>query len=259
MSKITMLGAFGGKSKTQSTTSLLVSESVVIDGGNIMQPLDNAAKEIDYIFLTHCHMDHIVDIPFLIDAFFASRTKPLTIYGLQQTLKALKKYILNWDIWPDFNEIMLMNQSDKSVVLKEIEFNKEYCIDNVKLTPFETSHTVPSCGYIIEKEGKKAMFTSDTYLIDEIWDTMNKDKSIGTLILECSFPSDMEQLAINSKHLTPAMVKKVIDKIYREDVKIYINHMKPDFVDKLKMEFIELGLFDSHDLKFLNDGFEIEL
>ncbi|MCV6608919.1 MAG: 3',5'-cyclic-nucleotide phosphodiesterase [Campylobacterales bacterium] len=258
MSKITMLGAFGGKSKTGSTTSLLVSDSVVIDGGNIMQPLDNAAKEIDHIFLTHCHMDHIVDIPFLIDAFFASRTKPLTIYGLPHTLKALKKYILNWDIWPDFNEIMLMNQSDKSVLLKEIEFDKVYDEGGVKLTPFETAHTVPSCGFIIEKDNKKAMFTSDTYLTENIWDTVNKDKNIKALILECSFTSDMEQLAINSKHLTPVMVKTVIDKIYRDDLKVYINHMKPDFVDRLKKEFEDLGLLNDGHLILLDDGYEIE-
>ncbi len=236
MATIQMLGAYGGRDKNKATTSLLVNERVAIDAGNLLNPLGRDARRIDAIFLTHCHMDHLIDLPFLIDAFFSERTRPLDIYGLPHTLEMVRKHVFNNDIWPDFNEINLLNGQDRSIRLKPIHPGETYEEENLKLTPFETNHTVPSIGYVIEKEGRKLMFTSDTYTCPKVWEILNADEAISALIIEVSFPSKMAQLAEVSRHLTPALLDEELAHLKREGVAIYINHFKPDFIPALKQE-----------------------
>ncbi len=250
MAEITILGAYGGKGIHQSTTSILISKDIVIDAGNILKALGAEAMEINNIFLTHSHLDHIADIPFLIDSCFEKRDKPLNIYGLKDTLYAIKRHIINWNIWPDFSEIQLIGKSEKSMILNEIEFNTTYSFGNIHLTPIMTNHTVPSCGYIIEKDGSKLLFASDTHICNNIWEHLNSDLSIKALIIEVSFPSKFEKLAIDSKHLTPKILQDELLKLKRSNVKIYINHLKPSYEEIIKSELRELN----SELIVLEDG-----
>ena len=257
LTTVTMLGAHGGRGENRATTSLQVTDSIVIDAGNILYPLGDKAKKIDHIFLTHCHLDHLIDIPFLIDAFFAERTTPLHIYGLASTLQSVKRHILNWEVWPDFNEIELLNRSEKSVLLHEIEFDKVYERDGIRLKPIKTNHTVESCGYVVEKEGKKIFFTSDTYKCDEVWKTVNEDPGIKTMITEVSFPSQMAKLAHDSKHLTPKLLEEELQKLKREDIQLYVSHLKPDFLDQIHREFRDSPVLQK--VTILEDGSVIPL
>lgn len=252
-----MLGAFGGRDKNKGTTSLQVCESAVIDAGNLLSPLGRSARKINHVFLSHCHMDHLVDLPFLIDAFFAERTQPLNVYGLPHTLEMLKKHIFNGSIWPDFNAITLLNARERAVSLHELKPGKHYVVDGVQLTPFSTNHTVPSIGYLVDKQRGKLLFTSDTGACKEIWQLLNNDEAIRSLIIETSFPSKMEQLAIASGHLTPKLLNEELGNLQRDDVKIYINHFKPDFIVALKEELASFPRTRSAIM--LDDGVEIEL
>lgn len=256
MAKIEVLGAYGGRGASQNTTSFRLSKRVVIDAGNILAPLGEKASRIDHIFLSHCHLDHIIDIPFLIDAFFAQRTEPLYIHALPETIESIKKHILNWNIWPDFNDIDLLGQKEKSIVFDPIELDREYDVDGLRLKPIATNHTVPSCGYVVTKKGKKALLTLDTYLCDRVWDEINGDFDINTLVIEVSFPSRMEKLAEASKHLTPRLLASELKKIKRDrPLKIYINHLKPDFYDEIIQEIKAMRL----NVTVLEDGYTITL
>ncbi|MDR1910858.1 MAG: 3',5'-cyclic-nucleotide phosphodiesterase [Helicobacteraceae bacterium] len=257
MSSVIMLGAYGGRLDDKSTTSLLVSDTIAIDAGNLLSPLGYEAKKINHIFLTHSHIDHIVDLPFLIDAFFVDRSAPLNIYGLKETIQSLKDHIFNDQIWPDFSAILLPRTGEPSIMLREIKPNTEYLIDGVKLTPFETNHTVESVGYVIDKDGRKIMFTSDTSKCANIWNILNNDPAISSIIIEVSFPSRLEKLAIDSGHLTPKMLNEELENLLRDDVAIYINHFKPDFIETLTQE---LSSFERAKKAItLNDGMLILL
>jgi len=41
-----------------------------LDAGNILEGLGNGIRNINHVFITHAHLDHINDIGFLIDATF---------------------------------------------------------------------------------------------------------------------------------------------------------------------------------------------
>lgn len=237
---IKILGAYGGKSKDTSHTSILVSNRVVIDAGNIINGLNDAAKDIDHIFITHAHLDHIVDIPFLIDSYFETRDKPLTIYALSGTLETLKKNIFNWHVWPDFTQIEINSKKQKAIVFKEIKLNQEIEVDNCILKPIQNNHTDSSCGYVIQKNNSSILFTSDTYVCKNIWDEVNNNKQINSIIIDVSFPSRLDKLAKDSKHLTPKLLENELLNLKRDNICIYLNHLKPFYINEIVSELSQI-------------------
>lgn len=252
LEKITILGAYGTKGSHQETSSFLVNESHVIDAGNLLRALDEGAAHIDGIWLTHSHLDHIVDIAYILDSYFTLRTKPLKLMGLPQTLEAIKKHFLNDVIWPDFSKIPLSNTDEMSVVYESIELNKEYRIDETtSIEAMETTHTVPSCGYIVRKNTSAVLITADTYKNPLLCEAIKKYPEITALVLECSFPSSMGELALESLHLTPALAEEEISCLNRE-LKLYFNHLKPTFIEQIKKEIYSTSVLKNAII--LDDG-----
>lgn len=241
-----VIGVYGCRTKNKFTTCMQITPNIFIDAGNIMG-LGDKAKEVDYIFLTHSHFDHICDIPFLIDNFFSERKKPIYILGLKETLSALKKYIFNWDIWPDFSEIKLVNNKSNAVVFEEITENQVINIDSIEIESIKANHIVPTLGYIVNKT---TLFSGDTYKNDILKNRLNEDLKIKNLIIEVSFPSRMEQLAIDSKHLTPKLLTEFLSEV-RNGLNIYIYHLKPEFEEEIKEELKSLNVI------ILKEGDEI--
>lgn len=255
---IKMLGAFGSKGHNKEMTCLQVSDHIVIDAGNILHSLEEKALNINHIFLTHTHLDHIVDIPFLIDTFFDKRTQPLIIYGLKETINHLQTHLFNWHIWPDFSSINLKDSNQKAVIFKEIRLDENITIDNHILKPIKNNHTESSCGYVITVDNNSLLFTSDTYKCIDIWNEVNDNKSIKSIIIEVSFPSRFEQLAHDSKHLTPKLLKEELKNLKRDDITVYINHLKADFADEIIKECTDLNILLNNG-QILSDGAFIDI
>ncbi len=232
----------GVGAKGESGTSVQVSQNIVIDAGNLLSTLGAQAKVIEHIFLTHSHLDHIVDIPFWIDSFYEELERPLKIYGLKETIDTLKRDIFNWDIWPDFATIGFKNYIN-TIEFIEIEYGKEYSFDDVVIKPIPLNHTLPTAGYVIKKPSFSVIYATDTNKCDAIWEEINTDKSIDSLIIDVSFPSDFEELAYSSKHLTPKLLKEELGKLTR-DVDVYITHIKPSYIETVKRELDILSILN---------------
>ncbi|MEA2017417.1 MAG: 3',5'-cyclic-nucleotide phosphodiesterase [Campylobacterota bacterium] len=248
---IKVLGAYGGKATNMQLSSLQLSKETVLDAGNLVEGLGNGIKNVNHIFVTHSHLDHILDIGFLIDATFNIRTIPLKVYGRKKTLENIKKHILNWEIWPDFTQIDLIDSNLKAIELIDIELNETIEVDGCKIKAIENNHTTSSNGYVIEKEDSAILFTSDTYCCDGIWNEVNNNSKISTVIVDVSFPSKLDQLALDSKHLTPKLLKEELTKLKRDDVTIHINHIKPFCKNEVVEEIIKNDLL-------LNNGAILE-
>jgi len=242
MNYIKILGSYGTKSVGEGTTCIQVSEKILIDAGNIINSLGNEAKKIEHVFLTHSHIDHILDLPFLIDLYYADQEHTLQIYALQETIDALKKHLFNFEIYPDFSQINLQNSLYKALEFNTVYYGESYSIDGISLIPIETNHTVKSCGYLITKGTKSILFSSDTYINDTIWDILNKDRNISTLITEVSFPSRMDELARISKHYTPKILNEELKKLKRDDISIYLMHLKPNYIKEMLSEIENYSL-----------------
>jgi ribonuclease BN (tRNA processing enzyme) len=250
--KITILGAYGTKGSHQETSSFLLNDAHAIDAGNLLRSLDENAANIDAIWLTHSHLDHIVDIAYILDSYFTLRTKPLKLMGLPATLEAIKTHFLNDVIWPDFSKIPLSNTNEMSVVYESIEIGKRYALDeSSSIEAIATTHTVPSCGYIVRKNTSAVLITADTYINPALCETINKYTEITALVLECSFPNRMHELALESLHLTPSLAEQEIKCINR-DIKLYFNHLKPMLIEEISKEIYSSSVLK--DAIVLGDG-----
>ena len=238
---IQILGAYGTKSKGFATSSFFLNSNNIIDAGNLLDSLEEKNADIENIWLTHSHLDHIVDIAYILDNYFSLRTKTLNIIALPKTIEVIKNHFLNDSIWPDFSVIPMQDSKEMSLKYTEIKVSHEYKIgENEFIKAFYTDHVVDSCGYIYKKDDKAVLITADTYSLDNMIYELENDKSISTIIVECSFPSRMKELAIQSKHLTPELLFNQLNKLERENIKLYINHIKPYFLNEIMNEIEEL-------------------
>ena len=147
---------------------------------------------------------------------------------------------LNDVIWPDFPTIKLANGKGMSLTYQVLELGKDYSIgEHETLRAFQTDHTVDSCGYVYKKNEVSALITADTYSLDSMIHEVNNDNSIKSIVVECSFPSSMESLAKESKHLTPKLLFKMLENLKSNEIKLYINHIKPSFLVKIVSEIEE--------------------
>ena len=251
--EIKVLGAFGTKAKGYGASSFLINKKNVIDAGNILEPLNIESVDVENIWITHSHLDHIVDIAYILDNYFHLRRKSLNIIGLPETITAIKENFLNNTIWPDFSKIKLALSDEMAVRYTEIEIGKEYSIgEDETIQAFLTDHTVASCGYVYKKEGSGVLITADTYSLDSLVEVVSYDKSIKSLVVECSFPNELKELAINSKHLTPELLFSQLKKVENSNLSLNINHIKPSYFKKISEEIEEnRGVWDA---KILKDG-----
>lgn len=240
---IKILGAHGAKTYEFNTTCVQLSDNITIDAGNILKSLGDDAQHINKIFLTHSHLDHITDIPLLIDSYYEYIKEPIIIYGIKQTLEELHTHIFNDQLWPDFSKIKLINGNGYAIKFQEIHYGEVLEFKDLSVKVMKNNHTASSCGLVITKNGHATFFTSDTYKCDAIWEEMNKNTSIKSMIIDVSFPSRFEALARDSKHLTPKLLKEELQKLQRDDVTIFVNHVKPLYVPEIKKELKELGVF----------------
>ncbi len=245
MNYIEFLGTSGTRTPTEGTTCLRVSHHCVIDAGNLIGGLGHQLFEIEHIFLSHSHLDHIVDIPFVADLFVTQKHTPLKIYGLKETLEDLHQFIFNHRIWPNFEEIDLLEYAAKTIELIEISLDTPYVIDDITFTPFKTNHTDGSCGYVIKHENNSLLFTSDTYKCPKIWELIDSDTTIHSLVIDVSFPSAYATLARDSKHLTPQLLAQELSFCRRKDFKIFPMHFKAQFKSTIVQELKTLGILEN--------------
>jgi len=232
--EIKILGCYGGEAKGYRSPSFLINGEVVVDAGAITSTLTiEEQRNLKYILITHAHLDHIKDIPFVADNIIGNHKKPLNIVAEKRVLKEIESHIMNDYIWPDFRIL----PSKKNPVIKfiSIKVNTVYKINSLKVKAIRTNHVVDSVGYFIS-DGKSAVgFSGDTFVTDKFWEEANKNKSLKAIFIETSFPNFLEDIARASLHLTPVLLGKELKKLKRK-VDIYVYHLKPNFIDTLKEE-----------------------
>ncbi len=256
MGEIKALGAYGTKVDGKGTTAFWLNDAHVIDAGNLLTGMHDKVADIEGIWLTHSHLDHLLDIAFIMSGYFTDRKTPLRIMGLPETLDAVKEHFLNDKIWPDFSEIKMADSDMMSVEYVAIEFGKVYDIGKgMSVEPIEADHIVPCCGYKVRDAERSVVISSDTYSLDAVIEKIDTDESVTAAVVECSFPSKMETIAQVSKHLTPKILFEQLEAVKKKNIKLYINHIKPTYETQIRAE-IE-AMKGSWNCIILQDGDEI--
>jgi len=234
--RIKVLGASGSEVPGHNCPAFLVDGTFLLDAGTIGISL-NIREEtgIRQILLTHAHFDHIKGIPFLLDNLVIRETgNTVTVMSGKEVIEDLRKNIFNDRIWPDFTRIPT---PEKPVLrYRTLSPSRPVSLNGHRVFLHKVRHTVPAYGYIIENDAGKAIaYTGDTGPTDLFWRKMSAH-DVQCLIVEVSFPNRLEELSLNSGHLTTALLEKEIAKMSPCPPRIFVMHVKPQYLGEIEKE-----------------------
>ena len=169
--------------------------------------------EIEHIFYTHLHNDHISDLGAIIwsNNYGGARKKALSLYGPQ----GFKNY---YNIL--IKKLLKPHKLNFRINLKELR-NSIIKIKNVTIKTSPTIHSTTSKSiiYRIEHQNKSLVYTGDT---DYCRETIQAAKNTDVLLIECSLPDNKKA----EGHLTPSLVGKIAEKANAKT--LILSHFYPE-------------------------------
>ena len=224
--RIRVLGCSGGIGAGSRTSSLLIDDDVLIDAGTGIGDLAIAdLRSIRHVFLTHAHLDHIAGLPMLADAVFDENFAiPLTVYAREETLRALQDHLFNDVIWPDFAK--LPSRAQPMLRYQVCSPGDTVTIDHRDFYAVDVMHSVPSLGFTVQNSGGAFAVSGDTKSNETLWPVLNACEDLKVLVIEVSFPDEMEALAAQAGHYCPRTLTRDLEQL-RHDPEIWLTGMKP--------------------------------
>ncbi len=224
--RIRVLGCSGGIGAGSLTSALLIDNDVLIDAGTGIGDLElEDIDSIRHVFLTHSHLDHIAGLPMLVDRLFDENfTTPLTVYAREETLRAVQDHLFNGVIWPDFSKLpsaekpMLRYQVCSPGDTVQVGHRDFYAVD--------VMHSVPSLGYTVQNSGGVFAVSGDTKTNETLWPVLNACDELKVLVIEVSFPDEMQELANVAGHYTPTTLTADLRRL-QHNPEIWVTGMKP--------------------------------
>jgi cAMP phosphodiesterase len=217
----------GRRSQFQCLTSFIVDDRLAIDGGSIgFAFTPREIGHIHHIIITHAHSDHTASLPIYIAEAFPLLEAPVIVYGTGEVISALREFVFNDYIWPNFEKLQLSNASGPALEFRELQPRSTVSIAGMEVTPIPVNHIVPTVGLLVQNEATAVLFTSDTYSTDEIWEAARDTKDLKAVFVDVSYPNELGELAASAKHLTPELLALELGKLRRE-VEVYAVHSKP--------------------------------
>jgi ribonuclease BN (tRNA processing enzyme) len=223
--QLRILGCSGGIGGDLRTTSMLLDHDTLIDAGTGVGDLSiNELAQIDHVFVTHSHMDHVATIPFIVDTVGWMRDRPLTVHATRETLAILRDHLFNWKLWPDFSQIP---SAENPVMRYEaVALGDTVALNGRRITPLPANHVVPAVGYHLDSGKASLVYTGDTTTNDALWPIVNQISNLKYLIIETALSDRERELARMSKHLCPGLLAAELVKLQLTP-EIYVTHLKP--------------------------------
>ena len=217
---------------------MLVDDDVLIDAGTGIGDL--ALDDLDsirHVFLTHAHLDHVAGLPMLVDRVFDEDfTEPITVYAREETLRAIQEHLFNGIIWPDFSKL----PSAENPMLRYYVCSPgdTVTIDHRDFYAVDVMHSVPSLGYTVQNSGGAFAVSGDTKANETLWPVLNACNDLRLLVIEVSFPDEMEQLATESGHYCPRTLTRDLRRLHHSP-EIWLTGMKPGEEDRILEQVIK--------------------
>lgn len=200
--KLTILGSgtYEPSLKRSSPANFLKikNKNILVDCGagtlrRLMEAGENY-KEIDFIFLTHFHADHIAEVNSLIGALNwtpnFTRKKKLFLIGPVGLKERCDSGIFKIGTEPDTFEVKI----------KEIE--DEVSFDDFKVETIKTVHSLESVAYKFSEGSKNVVITGDCGY-DELLTKFANETDL--LLIECTLPNKIE----SHRHLSSNQCGKI--------------------------------------------------
>lgn len=239
--KVTILGCHGGVAPGYRTSCYMINDRFLIDAGSAASALSPTRQgEIEDIFITHPHIDHIKDICFLVENSFYEQRAVINLRSTAEILDSIHKHMLNDILWPDFSKIYVDKNQTKALI-KFVPIKNEIKHENLLIRYVPVNHPGNAIGYILDDGNQQIVFSGDTGPTDELWARANECKNLKAVFTEISFPNNMDGLARASGHFTINQLLDDLKKLKNKAVPIYIAHFKPRFFEELMDEYHRLA------------------
>ena len=251
MMEVRILGCYGAELPGYRFCSFGIDGKLLLDAGAVTSVLRlSEQRRISNILVTHIHLDHIKDIPFLAANLVGDRFhQPLNVISIPPVIEGIKAHLFNDALWPDFTALPTV----RSPVLKlmSIQPGVDIPVQGFTIRAIPVNHTVPAVGYIIRKGQSAILYTGDTGPTERIWQEANELRGLKAVLVEISFPNRWRGVAESSGHMTPMILKRELKKLSRKDIPILLVHMKPQYLNLLRKE---VGNFRRSKLSFVEQG-----
>ena len=253
MNRITLLGTgcpspshirFGPSVLVESNNSKFLFDS----GSGVTQRLSQIGikpAELDSVFITHMHSDHIVDLyQVYISGWHTGREGPFIVYGprgisehFEGVIKAYNKELSNrieWEKRP--------NEKGLEYKIVEIDETLDVSKQNIQIKAIEVDHhpVEPAYGYkIILENEKRIVISGDTRYSDNlIKAAKGADVLVHEVFIELNFNdsrmSDQTVKNIKDYHTSPEDVGKVASKAGVN--KLLLTHFVPPVFEEEELK-----------------------
>ncbi len=233
--RLEILGCHGGELPDCKTTCFLINDDLALDAGALTSTLSlSRLAKLEHVVVSHSHFDHVKDLPLLADLLFGRRRTPVTIHASTACAKALRENMFNGALWPDFTK--LPNARSPILKIKAFRPGSRFQVGRYQVRAIPVDHPVESSGFVVSDGRSSIAMSGDTGPTDILWKVVNEVPNLKALLVETSFPNDLQKLADLSGHLTPRTLKTELAKFRRNGSEVFLYHLKPAFVQRVKRE-----------------------
>jgi cAMP phosphodiesterase len=254
--QIRVLGCHGSQTPGCNTTSFLLDGKILVDAGAITSLLTIEEQlNIDYVLVTHAHLDHVRDIMFLADNIcYLQKGHPLTVIGTRNIIDTLRTHLFNNIVWPDFS--VIPSPENPVLKFKAIKPGERIKLGDVDITAVLVDHVIETVSYAIESENGSFIIIGDTGPTEEVWKTANKMSDLKAVFIETSLPDSMKDVAEMTGHLTPSGLEGELKKLNASNRNIYLYHMKLQYRETIQRE---IAMIENRNIHVLEDGEVIQI
>lgn len=237
--KLEVLGCSGSLGDPMNGTScFLLNDEVLIDAGSGLLTLSTEqVAKINHVFITHAHLDHVMALPMLVESRQHGRDDPLFVYGLNSTLEVLKLHLFNDLIWPDFS--VLPSPQKPAMQFVSLQGPVEIELGGLLLKPFEVNHSAPTVGFSIRSKTGVLAISSDTYLSEEMNQSLAELGLLSHLIIESSFSNKHTELSMLTKHMCPQLLERQLQGVSNCQ-NVWVSYLKEWDRSETELELSEI-------------------
>ncbi len=224
-----------------------ISRKKICEG---LKKVDLSISDIDGIFLTHEHIDHIKG------AGVIMRNDSLPFYGTEGTLRQM-----------GYNPCMGVIPKD---LLNVIEKDTDISFGDLTVRAFHISHDASDpVAYTVSHNGKKVGTVTDLGFFDD--DIINNMSGCDAFIAEANhdinmlqvgpYPYSLKQRILGDRgHLSNELSGKLVSRLLNDDVKaVLLGHLsKENNYDRLAFETVKQEIDDS-DTEYTSGDFNISV
>lgn len=223
---VRVAGCYGSEMPGFHSAGFLVNGGLLLEAGTATSTLTwEEQTAVTDVCVSHIHLDHVKELAFLLDNRAGRARQPLVVSGIAEVVAGLRRHLFNDRLWPDFTRIP--SRREPALAYRVIPEGRYSRVGGLSVKPVRVNHPVPATGFILREPGTSVLYTGDTGPTSAIWKAARRLRDLKAVIVECSFPCGLEDLALASGHLTPALLERELDLGGRPEVPVYLYHMKP--------------------------------